>query len=77
MEHAGYIVATVVLIFALVALSANEWLIRRVEGAIADGRLVNATQEEARAKVAGWKANRLNLVGCAVVIAAGALFFLR
>ncbi len=77
MEHVGYIVATVVLIVTLVALSTNEWAIRRVEGAIADGRLVNTTQEEAKAKVAGWKANRLKLVGYAAVIAAGALFFLR
>ena len=73
--HAVQALAVTVLVIAGPALLGTEWLIRKVEQAIADGRLRNTTPEIARAKVDSWKSVRRQLaIGTALAIAGLVLF---
>lgn len=60
-------VAVTVLLVVIPAILGFEWLIRKVDRAISEGRLRDTTQDAAQAQVAAWKAMRMPLAASAAL----------
>lgn len=68
-------VAVTVLLVVMPAILWFEWLIRKVDRAIAEGRLRNTTHDAAQTQVATWKSMRMPLtISAALAIVALAVF---